>query len=231
MRRGSNHQIQRTTREEHHVFNPEVNPEMWVQLSVDQHQQTSRLLEEQQCQMNILLDMMQQFQTEMIIVRSDNKRLKSLSDKHNHHTSQPNVERDTHGEREKQQQVHDNPEGSRTQWSNKSRNYNEVESSNFLDQQELKKQNVELQGEFQKIKPPTFDVEAEEVAKAWKINMNKYFQVYEYNNKLKAHLAIYQLWEKATLWWEEVKNVRGIEDQNITWDEFQQYFKDKYLIE
>ena len=57
--------------------------------------------------------------------------------------------------------------------------------------------------------------------------MNKYFQVYEYNNKLKACLAIYQLREKSMLWWEEGKNVRGIEDQNVTWDEFHEYFKDK----
>ena len=57
----------------------------------------------------------------------------------------------------------------------------------------MKKQKVELQGEFWKIKPPTFDGEAEEVAKAWIINMNKYFQVYEYINKLKARLDIYQL--------------------------------------
>ena len=75
-------------------------------------------------------------------------------------------------------------------------------------------------GEFWKIKPPTFDGEAEEMAEAWIINMKKYFQVYEYNNKLKARLAIYQLQEKTTLWWEEVKNVRGVEDQNVTWDEF-----------
>ena len=50
--------------------------------------------------------------------------------------------------------------------------------------------------------------------------MNKYFQVYEYNSKMKARLAIYQLWKKETLWCEEVKNVHGIEDQNVTWDDF-----------
>ena len=61
--------------------------------------------------------------------------------------------------------------------------------------------------------------------------MKKYFEVYEYRRKLKSHVVIYQLMEKATLWWEEVTNVRGIEDHNVPWDEFQQYFKDKYLME
>ena len=45
----------------------------------------------------------------------------------------------------------------------------------------------------------------------------------------KAILAIYQLREKATLWWEEVKNVGNIEDQDVTWESFQQYFNYKYL--
>ena len=35
---------------------PVVSPEMWVQLSVDQHQQTSRQLEEQQNQTSLLLN-------------------------------------------------------------------------------------------------------------------------------------------------------------------------------
>lgn len=39
------------------------------------------------------------------------------------------------------------------------------------------------------------------------------------------------MWENATLWWEEVTNVRGIKDQNMTWDEFQWYFNEKYLTE
>ena len=86
-------------------------------------------------------------------------------------------------------------------------------------------------GEFQKIKPPMFDGVEEEVAESWLINMNKYFQVYEYNSNLKARLAIYQLRDKATLCWEEVKNFHIIDDQDVTWDAFQQYFKDKYLTE
>lgn len=55
----------------------------------------------------------------------------------------------------------------------------------------MRKHKVELQGEFRKIKPPTFDGEVEEVEEAWIINMNTYFQVSLYNNKLKARLAIY----------------------------------------
>lgn len=86
-----------------------------------------------------------------------------------------------------------------------------------------------MQGEFQKIKPSLFDGEQEEVVEALLINMNKYFQLYEYDHNLKGCLAIYQLQGKATLWWEEVKTVRGVNEQNVTWENFQKYFKEKYL--
>ena len=88
-----------------------------------------------------------------------------------------------------------------------------------------------MQGEFCKIKLPHFDKEQEEAAEAWLINMNKYFQLYEYDHNLKERLAIFQLQGKVTLWWEEVKMVRGVREQNITWEKFQRYFKERYLTE
>eukprot|EP00253_Pinus_taeda_P019720 PITA_19720 len=36
---------------------------------------------------------------------------------------------------------------------------------------------------------------------------------------------------KATLWWEEIKIVKGVSEQNITWEKFQKYFKERYLTE
>ena len=146
------------------------------------------------------------------------KILKSLSDKQNQGMEHPSADGDMQDRDEQQKREHttDRGERSHSQRSNKNKNYNEVKSGNVSHQQEVKKQKVELKGEFQKIKPPTFDGEVEEVAEAWLINMNKYFQVYEYSSNLKAILAIYQLREKATLWWEEVKNVHNIEEQDVT---------------
>eukprot|EP00253_Pinus_taeda_P013044 PITA_13044 len=50
-------------------------------------------------------------------------------------------------------------------------------------------------------------------------------------SNLKARLAIFQLQGKATLWWEEIKIVKGLSEQNITWEKFQKYFKERYLTE
>eukprot|EP00253_Pinus_taeda_P033796 PITA_33796 len=107
----------------------------------------------------------------------------------------------------------------------------EERSDNALEQQTSKRQRMELQGEFRKIKPPHFDGEQEEAAEAWLINMNKYFQLYEYDHNFKARLDIFQLQGKATLWWEEVKIVKGVMEQTITWENFQRYFKERYLTE
>jgi hypothetical protein len=83
----------------------------------------------------------------------------------------------------------------------------------------------------EKLNPHIFDGEQEEAAEAWLINMNKYFQLYEYDHNLKARLAIFQLQGKATLWWEEIKIVKGVSERTITWEKFQKYFKERYLTE
>ena len=46
--------------------------------------------------------------------------------------------------------------------------------------------------------------------------MGKYFHIYEYTDNLKARLAVYQLRGKATLWWEEIKTVRKIDEEQVT---------------
>ena len=120
--------------------------------------------------------MVQQLQEEMIRVRRDNERLlqdqekilKSLSDRQNQGMKHPSAEKELTTELEDQQTQYnadDRTEKSLSQRS-KNRNYNEAESGNLSGQQDSKRQRVELQGEFRKIKPPTFDGEAEEAAEA-----------------------------------------------------------------
>jgi len=59
--------------------------------------------------------------------------------------------------------------------------------------------------------------------------MSKYFKIYDYTDKLKGQLAIYQFRGKATLWWEEIKIVRKIDEECVTWKKPQKNFKNKYL--
>jgi len=67
----------------------------------------------------------------------------------------------------------------------------EEKSGSVSDHKTQKKQKIELQGEFQKIKPPLFNGEQVEATETWLINVNNYFQLYEPYYNLKAHLAIF----------------------------------------
>lgn len=89
---------------------------------------------------------------------------------------------------------------------------------------------MELQEEFRKIQPLTFDGEKEEDGEAW-ILMTKYFHVYEYERNLKARLVIYELQGKVTLWWEKFKSVQTLDEKATSWEEFQMQFKSRYLNE
>eukprot|EP00253_Pinus_taeda_P011491 PITA_11491 len=165
------------------THDPEINPELWVQLGEEARVTNQEILETNQLPINPSAEQQR------------------MSEEQNHPIP---------------------PERSEEQ---------EERSDNALEQQTSKRQRTELQGEFRKIKPPHFDGEQEEAVEAWLINMNKYFQLYKYDHNLKARLAIFQLQGKATLWWEEVKIVKGVTEQTITWENFQRYFKERYLTE
>jgi len=48
---------------------------------------------------------------------------------------------------------------------------------------------------------------------------------------MKAKITTFSLKRKAYIWWEYVNNVKGIREEELTWDEFERLFKKKYLRE
>ena len=44
-------------------------------------------------------------------------------------------------------------------------------------------------------------------------------------------MAIYILTRKAYIWWQDLKQVKGIRENNINWSTFKKYFKNKFLSE
>jgi hypothetical protein len=87
--------------------------------------------------------------------------------------------------------------------------------------------------EFKKSKPPTFDGEIKkgEEAEAWILGLKKYFRVHDYSENLKARITIFNLNGKASIWWEDLRNVKGIHEKELSWGKFEKYFKKKYLSE
>jgi hypothetical protein len=89
----------------------------------------------------------------------------------------------------------------------------------------------ELQGEMNKIKPPTFDGEhkKDEDAETWLLGMRKYFQLHNYSSHAEGRIVIYQLKGKASMWWDQLVQVQHIVEKSVTWREFKKYFEKKYL--
>jgi hypothetical protein len=36
---------------------------------------------------------------------------------------------------------------------------------------------------------------------------------------------------KASIWWEDLKNVKGVCEEDLSWKQFEKYFQKKYLLE
>ena len=79
---------------------------------------------------------------------------------------------------------------------------------------------VELQGEFKKLRPPMFDGEFEEAIESWLLNIKHNFQVYRYDDNLRAPLSFFQLSRKSALWWKEAKSVSNIRSKELSWNYF-----------
>ena len=73
------------------------------------------------------------------------------------------------------------------------------------------------------------EVEKGEEAKAWLSGMKNYFHIYNYSNRLKAQMAIYNLTENDDIWWQDIKRVKNVKEQYLTWRVFKKYFKRKFL--
>ena len=59
--------------------------------------------------------------------------------------------------------------------------------------------------------------------------MNKFLLLHDYSENMKAKLATFCLKGKAKIWWEDMNNVIGIQEYELTWREFDILFKKKYL--
>jgi hypothetical protein len=82
-----------------------------------------------------------------------------------------------------------------------------------------------------KIKPPTFDGEhkKDEDVETWMLGMRKYFQLHNYSPQEEGRITIYQLKGKASMWWDHFVQVKNIDEKNVTWETFKEYFGKKYL--
>jgi hypothetical protein len=48
---------------------------------------------------------------------------------------------------------------------------------------------------------------------------------------LKARITIFNLNGKASIWWEDLRNVKGVHEKDLSWKQFEKYFRKQYLSE
>lgn len=81
---------------------------------------------------------------------------------------------------------------------------------------------------FKKQKPPTFDgdMNKAEDAEAWMLGMKIFFRIHDYSENMKARFFPYNLKGRTDIWWEDLKNVRDITEKELTWEEFENLFRE-----
>jgi hypothetical protein len=58
--------------------------------------------------------------------------------------------------------------------------------------------------------------------------LKKYFRVHDYSENLKAQITIFNLNGKASIWWENLRDVKGIHEKDLSLKKNEEYFKKKY---
>jgi hypothetical protein len=59
--------------------------------------------------------------------------------------------------------------------------------------------------------------------------MRKYFQLHKYSSHVEGRISICHLKGKASMWWDQLVQVKHLREKNVTWKEFKRNFEKKYL--
>jgi hypothetical protein len=80
--------------------------------------------------------------------------------------------------------------------------------------------------ELEKIKPPSLDGENRkgEYVETWMLGMRKYFQSHDYSSNVESKIAFYHIQGRASMWWDQLKQVKYIDEKIISWKQFKKYF-------
>ena len=89
---------------------------------------------------------------------------------------------------------------------------------------------ADLSKDLKKVAPPMFHGRASrEDTEAWITSMEKYFLVQNYIGKSQAIWATFQLMVEVGTWWENVMTEKKFQHGEVTWEEFLQHFRKRWL--
>jgi len=53
--------------------------------------------------------------------------------------------------------------------------------------------------------------------------------VHNYSENTKEKITIFNMNGGDSIWWEDLKYVKGLKERNLTWKQFNKYFRKAYL--
>jgi len=59
--------------------------------------------------------------------------------------------------------------------------------------------------------------------------MKKFFRVHNHFENMKEKVVTFSFKDKLDIWWEDLKNVKDISEEELSWKEFEGYYRKKYL--
>ena len=84
--------------------------------------------------------------------------------------------------------------------------------------------------ELQRSKPPEFDGQGIGLkAETWLLDMGRFFSLLPYGSNIKARCAITQLRGHGSIWWDGESERLGINVADLTWEIFEERFREKFL--
>jgi len=206
---------------DHNEQTTNTEGEIWIDLNESKNHNSSKLLQ-----------IVKNLQVELLSMKADNEQILKAQEELNHVllnkiqgqevSKEKELECDagttSYKRKSRKLNFSDNESNHSTDATVKRRkqknNYSSVSSNNSPRRRKYKPYE-ELSGEFKKIKPPMFNGEVEKVeeTEAWLSGMKKYFHIYNYYDRLKARMAIYNLTGKADIWWQDIKKVKNIKEK------------------
>jgi hypothetical protein len=70
-----------------------------------------------------------------------------------------------------------------------------------------------------------------EEVEAWLLGLKKYFQVHNYSKNTKVRIDIFILNGGVSIWWEDLKELKGLKEIKLIWKYFDKYFKKACMLE
>jgi hypothetical protein len=55
--------------------------------------------------------------------------------------------------------------------------------------------------------------------------MKKYLHMHDYTSRVEAIISIYHLQGKESMWWDQLKQAKNLDEKRISWRKFKGYFQ------